>query len=344
MTHSNEPTPLLRVLHVGVGNRGLWPIELCTPQTGFVPAALCDVDPAALEAARDKTGLGSEVCFARYEEALERSDVDCVIICAPTIFHVPYVSLAIERGLPVLTEKGMSPDWAGARRVVELARKKNAKACVAQNYRYNAMERTIGVALSDPSHPAHPGPVHLVCYTQQRVRPLPRTLVYPFASIWDMSCHHFDNLLYWFGPIDRMSAFSWGASWSAYEHDNNTSGHLVFKNQIRGHYIHTHDAARAGLEIQIHGERGALWLANGRLTFSQRPLEQFGERPLEPVPLVQAAGEADLLRDFHAYVTRGVEPGVSARHNLETMAACEMMVRSIGAGRTATRAELEVER
>jgi predicted dehydrogenase len=112
---------------------------------------------------------------------------------------------------------------------------------------------------------------------------------------------------------------------------------------VRGHYIHTHDAARASLEIQIHGERGALWLQEGRLSFSQRPLEQFGERPVEPVALVDAFGEADLLRDFHAYVTRGVEPGVSARHNLETMAACEMMVRSIGAGRTSTRAELETE-
>jgi predicted dehydrogenase len=344
MTQANPPAPVLRVLHVGVGNRGLWPLELCTPRTGFVPAALCDVNPVALEAAREKTGLGAEVCFERYEHALETVDVDCVIICAPTVFHVPYVTRAIERGLPVLTEKGMSPDWEGARAVVSLARRKDAKVCVAQNYRYNAMERTIGLALQDAAHPAHPGKVHLVCYTQQRVRPLPRTLTYPFASIWDMSCHHFDNLLYWFGPIERMSAFAWGASWSAYEHDNNTAGHLVFENQIRGHYIHTHDAARAGLEIQIHGERGALWLQGGRLTFSQRPLEQFGERPLEPVGLVEAFGEADLLRDFHAYVTRGVEPGVSARFNLETMAACEMMVRSISTGQSATRAELEATR
>jgi predicted dehydrogenase len=340
---STTPTPLLRVLHVGVGNRGLWPIELCGPRTGFVPAALCDVNPIALEAARHRTGLGSDVCFERYEDALDAVDVDCVIICAPTVFHVPYVTLAALRGLPVLTEKGMSPDWQGARAVVGLADKTGAKICVAQNYRYNAVERTIGLALSNVEHPAHPGRVHLVCYTQQRVRPLPRTLTYPFASIWDMSCHHFDNLLYWFGPIERMSAFSWGASWSAYEHDNNTAGHLVFERGVRGHYIHTHDAARASLEIQIHGERGALWLQEGRLSFSQRPLEQFGERPVEPVALVDAFGEADLLRDFHAYVTRGVEPGVSARHNLETMAACEMMVRSIGAGRTSTRAELETE-
>ena len=343
-TQSNEP--VLRVLHVGVGNRGLWPIELCTPRTGFTPAALCDVNPAALEVAREKTGLGPDVCFERYEDALAAIDrgrlvVDCVIICAPTIFHVPYASLTVERGLPVLTEKGMAPDWRGALELTRLAAARGAKVCVAQNYRYNAVERTIGRVLSDARHPAHPGPVHLVCYTQQRVRPLPRTLTYPFASVWDMSCHHFDNLSFWFGPIASTTAFAWGASWSAYEHPNNTSGHLVFEAGVRGHYIHTHDAARAGLEVQIHGERGALWLQEGKLTFSERPLEQFGERPVEPVPLIDAFGEADLLLDFHAYVTRGIEPGVSARHNLETMAACEMMVRSIVMGRTVTRAELD---
>jgi predicted dehydrogenase len=182
--------------------------------------------------------------------------------------------------------------------------------------------------------------VHLVCYTQQRVRPLPRTLTYPFASIWDMSCHHFDNLLFWLGPIKKITGFAWGASWSAYEHPNNTAGHFELESGARCHYIHTHDGARAGLEVQVHGERGALWLQNGKLTFNQRPLEQFGERPLAPVAFVPAAGEAELVRDFHAYVTRGIEPGVSARANLQTMAACEMMVRSISSGRPVARSEL----
>jgi hypothetical protein len=54
-----------------------------------------------------------------------------------------------------------------------------------------------------------------------------------------------------------------------------------------------------------------------------------------------AQGEADLLRDFRAYILSGAEPGISARNNLETMAACEMMVRSITLKRTCRRAELE---
>lgn len=332
---------LLRVLHVGVSNRGRWPLDHCNKETGFAPAALCDVSPDALAEAREKTGLPQSACYTDFDRALAEAEVDCAIICAPTVLHVPLATKAINAGLPVLVEKGMAPDWPSAQQLARTVRERGAKACVAQNYRYNTMERTVWRAVNDPAYEAYVGEVHLAVYTQNRVRPIPRTLTYPFASVWDMSCHHFDNLLAWFGGIEAMTAFSWAARWSAYEHDNNTSAHLAMANGTRVHYLHTHDAARSNLEIQLHGERGALCVNDGRITFNERPTEQFGSRPItEPTP-TKGEGERDLLRDFHRYIVEGVEPGVSVRNNLETMAACEMMVRSIQQGRTVRRNELD---
>jgi predicted dehydrogenase len=331
---------LLRVLHVGVANRGEWPLKLCNESTGFRPAALCDMSRDALASAREITGLSEAQSFTDYDAALANTDVDCVIICAPTVFHVPLASKAIDAGLPVLVEKGMAPDWASARKLAQLARERNAIAAVAQNYRYNRMERTIARAIRDASSPAHVGRVHNLTYSQHRVRPDPRTLTFPFASVWDMSCHHLDNMLYWLGPIREITAFSWRADWSAYPYDNNTSAHIVFENGTTVHYIHTHDAARNSLEIQIHGERGAIVTNGDQITSNERPLEQFGSRPMRNVSFEEAHGEADLLRDFHRYITQGVEPGTSVRNNLETMAACELMVRSITQKRTVRREEL----
>ena len=286
-------------------------------------------------------GMGIPRAIAGYAEAVAAGGVDAIYIATPPSEHAAHALLCIEAGIPVLVEKGMGPDWASARALTQITSDRGGKVCVAQNYRYNRLERTIRRALSEPSHPAHVGRVHLVSYAQQRVRPLPRTLTYPFACVWDMSCHHFDNLSFWFGPIASMTAQSWRASWSAYTHDNNTSAHIVFESKVRGHYIHTHDAARASLQIEIHGERGALVYSDeAGLTFNERPLEQFGSRPIQPVYLDEAQGETDLLRDFHAYIQRGIEPGVSVRHNLETMAACEMLVRSINERRECYRKEL----
>ena len=330
----------LKVLHVGVANRGAWPLKHCNGSTGFAPAALCDVSVEALAQARQITGLPESACFTDYDQALAQAKVDCVIICAPTMLHVPLAKKAIDAELPVLVEKGMAPDWKSACDLVRRATHRHGVAAVAQNYRYFPCERTIRRAIHDQGFDAYVGPVHLITYTQNRVRPEPRTLNYPFASVWDMSCHHFDNLLSWLGPIEQMTAFSWRAPWSAYEHDNNTTAHIVFASGTRVHYIHTHDAARANLEIQIHGDRGALVRQQDAITFSLRPAEQFGTRPVSEVPLEEAHGESDLLRDFHRYITEGVEPGISVKNNLETMAACEMMVRSIKERRTCFRREL----
>lgn len=339
----NDPSKkLLRVLHVGVGNRGIWPLDHCNAATGFVPTLLCDVSEPNLAAARDKTGLPASSCFTDIDKAIAHGGVDCMIVCAPTVLHVPLAKKAIAAKLPVLIEKGMAPDWRSAQDLAATAAANQAIVCVAQNYRYNTIERTIRAAIHDKNHPAHPGDIHLVIYTQNRVRPVPRTLTYPFASVWDMSCHHFDTMLDWLGPIRSMNAHSWRAPWSAYDHaSSNTAAHIEFASGARGHYLHTHDAARANLDIQLHGDAGALVFDGTKLTFNQRPLENFGSRPIADVASVHAEGERDLLRDFHAFITQGIEPGVSVKNNLETMAACEMMVRSVTLGRPVTREELD---
>lgn len=331
---------LLKVLHIGVANRGVWPLDKCNAATGFASHALCDVSTDALSAARDRTGLATSSCFTNLDQAMAESGADVVIACVPTVLHVPIAKKALAAGLPILIEKGMAPDWASAQDLATATRQAHGKVAVAQNYRYNAVERTIWHAINDPSVPYYLGPVHLIQYNQNRVRPEVRTLNYPFAGVWDMSCHHFDNLLSWLGPIDRMTAHSWRATWSPYQHDNNTTAHLVFANGTNGQYLHTHDAARSTLEIQLHGQRGALVRQDDTLTFNERPLEQFGTRPIVHPTLVDAHGESDLLRDFHAYVVENKEPGVSVFNNLETMAACEMMVRSVTEKRTVSRNEL----
>lgn len=332
---------ILRVLHVGVGNRGIWPLEHCDADTGFAPASLCDVSEANLASARERTGLPESACFTDIDRAIARGGVDCMIVCAPTILHVPLAKKAIAARLPVMIEKGMAPDWASAQDLTATAQTHRAIVCVAQNYRYNPIERTVLSTILDPSHPAHVGAIQMVIYTQNRVRPVPRTLTYPFASVWDMSCHHFDTMLGWLGPMAAINANAWRASWSAYEHpSSNTTAHIEFARGAHAHYLHTHDAARANVDIQLHGERGVLVYDGTKLTFNQRPLDNFGSAPIVDVPCVRARGERDLLHDFHAYITQGIEPGVSVRNNLETMAACEMMVRSITQNRTVGREEL----
>jgi predicted dehydrogenase len=335
--------PLLRTLHVGVGRRGEWPLALCRPEQGFQPVGLCDSVPEHLTAARARTGLGRDMCFTDFTSMLELVPADALIICTPTPTHVPVARAAIARGLAVITEKGMASTWSEARALVADVAARSAHVVVAQNYRYKAIERTVRRAIHDASAPFHIGRVFWVDYTEHRVRPEPRTLTYPFASVWDMSCHHFDNLTDWLGCPRAVTAHAPAAAWSAYPNPANTAAFIEFGDAVRVHYAHTQDAARIELRIRIHGERGALFVDDTRISFSPHPRENFGwiepsEVELEPAPSLPEAG---VLADFHRYVTTGVEPGISARHNLEVMALCELTVRSCLQARRVTREELD---
>ena len=301
---------------------------------------------SALEAGRELTGLSTDDCYSDYTRALDHSGADCVVICTPTIHHVPMATKALERGLPVLVEKGMAPDWETACEAVTVARETNGIFCVSQNYRYKTLERTVHRILHTPYDPASVGQPYQLDHIQHRCRPEPRTLNYPFASVWDMSCHHFDNFLFWFGPVAEMTAHAFGAPWSKYQHPNNTSAFMRFESGIAVNYFHGHDSARNHFYLGLHGELGAVIAgtdAGGKqvLQFSARPGEQFGRTEVTPVPLAEASDEAGVLADFHAYIEKGVEPGISGRNNLEVMALCQMMVRSCEEGRTVKRSELD---
>jgi predicted dehydrogenase len=335
---------VLQTLHIGVGNRGAWPLKLGTPDNGFRPVALCDVSQAAMEEARARVGLSREACFADAESALARAGdlgIDCVIICTPTRFHVSLAKLAISKRLPVLVEKGMATDFASASELVRAAEESGVPVCIAQNYRYRSLERTVWTCLHQRENAYRLGRVLVMDYVHHRVRPEPRTLTYPFACVWDMSCHHFDNLLAWLGPAEWMQAASYAAPWSAYPHDGNTSAIIRMANGTTVNYVHTHDASRGHEVLWLQGERGALWLEQGQLMFSERPTEQFGRRAAQQVPRVEGPAEAGVLADFYRYVAEGLEPGISARNNLEVMAMCQMMVESISAdGRRVGRTEI----
>ncbi len=182
-------------------------------------------------------------------------------------------------------------------------------------------------------------------HIHHRVRPEPRTLNYPFASVWDMSCHHFDNFLFWFGPVAEFTAHAFGAPWSNYQYPNNTSAFMRFENGVVVNYFHGHDSARGEYHLDLHGERGAVMARSdesGRqvLEFSHRPTDQFGRSETSAVSLEEAPNEAGVLADFHSYITKGIEPGISGNNNLEVMAMCQMMVVSAEEKRTVHRSEL----
>jgi predicted dehydrogenase len=275
-----------------------------------------------------------------------------LVVCTPTKTHAAMCRAGFAAGKHVLVEKGMTLDWAEANALVTEAEAAGGAFCVSQNYRYMAETRTLKQLLDAGTH----GRPHLIDVICHRYRPEPRTLDYPFAMVWDMGCHHFDNLISVFGPVARVTAVTHNAPWSAYAYDAGVTAVLELASGQVCTYVLTHQATTSLYRHLVQTEQGALGFGErvagtgaalgegGRQwMFTPKPDRQLG-RPgsAEPVPSVAVGrSEQGVVDDWYASIKEGVEPGISGWHNLETLAVCEMVVRASMEHRPVMRDELD---
>jgi predicted dehydrogenase len=330
----------LRTIHVGVGGRGRWPVEVLGADPRFESVGLVDLAPEALSAARERLGLPERAGFATVEACLASVEADALVVCTPTRTHAAVCRAGFAAGKHVLVEKGMTLDWAEAGALVEEAEAAGVRFCVSQNYRYTAEVRTLRRAIESGRY----GRPHIVDLINHRHRPLPRTLDYPGAMVWDMACHHFDNLVHLFGPLSRATAVTHSAPWSPYADDAGVTAALEFASGPVCSYLLTHQATVPDYRWTLQSEAGMLrnsgqggweWVPRG-------PIEQFAPggapQPIEPAPPLRS--EQGVVDDWLAWIEGGPEPGISGRNNLETLATCEMVLRSAASRRAIERAEL----
>lgn len=332
----------IKTILVGVGGRGRWPVEVLGADARFEPVALVDPNEEFRRAAQASLGLPDAALFDDLGHALGGVDADAVVLCTPTRTHAPLSRQAFGAGKHVLVEKGMTLDWGEAQSLVREADTAGVKFCVAQNYRYNAVEQAVSALLAAPDHPHNPGEVAIVDFLHHRYRPDPRTLDYPFAMVWDMSCHHVDLLNAWLGAARRVTAVSSNPPWSRYEHDADIAAVIEYESGAVCHYVLTHAATFADYRLVLQGERGALRAYDvPGVQFYPRPEQQLGAAtPVACDVPPRPRSEQGVVDDFYRDIVEGVEPGISGRNNLKTLAVCEMLVRSAREGRTVEATEL----
>ena len=126
------------------------------------------------------------------------------------------------------------------------------------------------------------------------------------------------------------------------------SRHLI---ELRGHLENDaisvrhldRDAEIQPGELVVTNDSGELRTADvPGVQFYPRPKSQLGtSEPLPGEELGRTVSEQGVADDFHRFVREGIEPGISGRNNLQTLAVCEMLVRSARERRPVERAELD---
>ncbi len=168
--------------------------------------ALCDTNPATLEAARQQTGV--QTCSVNYADIVQRDDVHAVIIATPNFTHAPIALAAIAAGKHVLCEKPIAMNYAEACGMVAAAERAGVRHMTAFTYRFVPAMRYLGhlIARGDLGQPYH----FRSCRLQDwGTRPLGWRMVKKLAGtgeLGDMLSHRINFAQFLTGPMRRLVA------------------------------------------------------------------------------------------------------------------------------------------
>jgi myo-inositol 2-dehydrogenase / D-chiro-inositol 1-dehydrogenase len=108
----------LRVGVVGAGKMGADHIERLTRRiVGAEVSAVVDADVSRAEKAVE--AIPSAVAVSSVEQALDREDVNAVVIATPGFLHRDMLLQVLERDLPILCEKPLTPDAPSSWEILE---------------------------------------------------------------------------------------------------------------------------------------------------------------------------------------------------------------------------------
>ena len=169
--------------------------------------AVCDTDPAALQAA---TVTNTVPGYAHLRDLLTAEKPDLVALCTPSGLHPDQAILAARHGVHVMTEKPMATRWQDGVRMVKACDEAGVHLFVVKQNRRNATLQLLKRAVEEKRF----GKIHLVhlnvfwsrpqsYYDQARWR---GTWEFDGGAFMNQASHYVDLLDWLIGPVDKVQA------------------------------------------------------------------------------------------------------------------------------------------
>ncbi len=130
----------LKVAMVGTGSRGsgMWGRTVVNEYGDVVEfTGLCDINPKRLAYSKSYIGVDCPT-FTDFDEMVNTTKPDSVIVTTMDCFHAKYACRAMELGCDVILEKPMATDEKMCQEILDMERKTGRKVTVTFNARYGA--------------------------------------------------------------------------------------------------------------------------------------------------------------------------------------------------------------
>ena len=332
----------MRVVQVGVGGFGAYRRERLRETDLFELVAAYDLNRKALEKCQEEDGAKPVASFA---ELLEVPDIEAILICTGAKFHAGQIIAALERGLHVFVEKPLCSTSQEISTLLEAQRKSRRVVGVGHND-HSTCNRSLHVKrlIDDGSFGklatfemtiAHSGGLEIKP-GDWRGDPEKN----PGGMLFQCGCHGFHELMFYFGPIRRVS------SMMRYDvHSTKTAdvAHcmLEFESGLIGtvsaYHVtpYRHTLNLFGTKMSIYIDERAPSYGDPGIIRAQHRKNGVAE-PLEPFKLDEGGDPCGNLCSFYKAVREGGTPCPSLADGARAVAVVFAAEESAKTGKSTT--------
>ena len=269
---------------IGLGNQGtsyLFNIFEGGKAVDAVVSAVCDNNPAKIEAVKARAPKCEPAYFENYIEMLDSGLCDAVLVEVPHYQHPEMVMECLKRGINVICEKPAGVYTKQVKEMNEAAKDAKALFGMMFNQRTNCLYRKMREMVQN-------GELGEIKRVNWIVTSWYRTQDYYDSGDWRATwkgegggvlfnqCPHQLDLLQWtvgMMPV-KMRAFCHFGKWHDIEVEDDVTAYMEFPNGATGVFVTTTADAPGTNRYEITGTKGRLVCENGKLIFDKLEVDE----------------------------------------------------------------------
>ena len=262
---------------IGVGNQGSGYVVHHFDKEKIenaVLVAVCDSNPAKIEALKGRTTNSNLAYFTDYKEMLDSGLCDAIIVATPHYAHPEVTIECLKRNIHVLCEKPAGVYAKQVREMNNAAENSTALFGLVFNQRMNSLYKKMREIIQEGGI----GELQRVTWI---ITDWFRTQFYYDAGSWRATwdgegggvlinqCPHQLDLLLWIvgkTPV-AVNGFCQYGKWHDIEVEDEVTAYLEYDNGATGVFITTTGEAPGSNRLEISGTKGKLLCENGKLTY-----------------------------------------------------------------------------
>jgi predicted dehydrogenase len=333
--------PKLRCLMIGAGGMAGAYVHHFFPQFAERAeiVALAEIRRETLDSAGDFLGLPANARFTEMTEAFRQVDADFCTIVIPPAVHRAAVLAAVERQMPILSEKPIADTWQACLEIYRAVTAAGQRMQVVQNYRYTPRIMTLKAAIAEGriGRPNYVVARFAADYRERGAWGAFRHEI-PHSLLVEGSVHHLDQIRNLAAANCRtIGGWEWNPGHPSF--DGECCGLYVarMENDVRAQY--EGNCLEPGWQnswhqeyYRIEGDEGALVLDREGAVRLQRHMEGRG-LTTEELPTVRGRfdGHLAIVDQFLTWMAGGPAPETVLQDNIQSAA---MLFAAIDASQT----------